>query len=273
MVNNNEINKYIIYLRNTKQMTETTIKNYVYDLQIYQSYLIEHRNSDLKNAEENDIYAFLRYLSNEKRYTNTALARKVASINSFYCFLIENNNLRLNPIKDIKITTYKKTKNKYLNMDDIKKLLNGISGNHKCRDQLILLLIIKNGMKLSEVVNIKMTDIFSNYIISNNKTFYLDTETQKGLNEYILIRKKLQLENIKHLFISQKNNKISARTIQQIVSKHLKHAGLGNKGISTNILRHSIEHYQNEVIKRETPNILLNETLTECSGDEDRDYE
>jgi integrase/recombinase XerC len=273
MDNNNEINKYIIYLRNTKQMTETTIKNYVYDLQIFQLYLIEHRSSELKNAEENDIYAFLRYLSNEKRYTNSALARKVSSINSFYCFLIENNNIFLNPVECIKIRTYKKTKNKYLNIADIKKLINSVCGNHKSRDQLILLLIIKNSMKLSEVVNIKMTDIFSNYIISNNKTFYLDAETQNGLNEYVLIRKKLQLENIEYLFISQKNNKISARTIQQIVSKHLKNAGLGNRGISTNILRHSIENYQKEIIKRDTPNILLNETLTECWDNEDSNYE
>ena len=106
-------------------------------------------------------------------------------------------------------------------------------------------------MRLSELVGININDIdFEecklNVIGKGNKerTIYLNKACMKALSEYLPIRNSI---NVKHdnkysekaLFLSERRERISNRTVQYIVDKELMHAGLDTGKYSVHKLRHT----------------------------------
>lgn len=140
---------------------------------------------------------------------------------------------------------------KYLTLDDSKKLL-AIAGNednrNSARDYAITTLFLNCGMRLSELVNINIKDIkFDDckmtVIGKGNKerTIYLNNACMRAITEYLEIRPK---ESIKYdskdaLFLSERRERISNRTVQYIVKNELRKAGLDTNKYSVHKLRHT----------------------------------
>ena len=106
-------------------------------------------------------------------------------------------------------------------------------------------------MRLSELVGINLKDIdFNEYKLNvigkgnKERTIYLNKACIKALNNYLVVRPK---EGIKHdkkqsekaLFLSERRERISNRTVQHIVSKELEQAGLDTRKYSVHKLRHT----------------------------------
>ena len=106
-------------------------------------------------------------------------------------------------------------------------------------------------MRLSELVGINLKDIdFNEYKLNvigkgnKERTIYLNKACVKALNNYLVVRPK---EGIKHdkkqsekaLFLSERRERISNRTVQHIVSKELEQAGLDTRKYSVHKLRHT----------------------------------
>ncbi len=116
------------------------------------------------------------------------------------------------------------------------------------RDYAIITLFLNCGMRLSELVNINIKDItFSesklNVIGKGNKerTIYLNNACVSAINKYLTVRPK---EGIKYdskdaLFLSERRERISNRTVQLIVKKELLKAGLDINKYSVHKLRHT----------------------------------
>ena len=143
---------------------------------------------------------------------------------------------------------------KYLNLEESKKLLNVTANKdnrNSERDYAIITLFLNCGMRLSELVGINIQDIdFSeskmNVIGKGNKerTIYLNKACIKALKDYLDVRPKEgvkvdKLNSHKALFLSERKERISKRTVQYIVDKELKVAGLDTSKYSTHKLRHT----------------------------------
>ena len=130
---------------------------------------------------------------------------------------------------------------KYLSLDDSKKLLNVAENednrNYK-RDYAITTLFLNCGMRLSELVGININDIDFNeckmtVIGKGNKerTIYLNKSCMVAISSYLNSRPPSNM--VKHdsknsdkaLFLSEQKQRISNRTVQNIITKELKHAG------------------------------------------------
>ena len=103
-------------------------------------------------------------------------------------------------------------------------------------------------MRLSELVNINITDIdFSEskmtVIGKGNKerTIYLNKACMKAIKDYLSIRPHDRVKNDSRdaLFLSERKERISNRSVQDIVKKELQKAGLDTKKYSTHKLRHT----------------------------------
>ena len=143
---------------------------------------------------------------------------------------------------------------KYLNLEDSKKLLeaadNEDNRNHE-RDYAILTIFLNCGLRLSELVGINIQDIdFSEnkmtVIGKGNKerTIYLNRACIKAIGEYMAVRKKIgvkpdKLHSDKALFLSERKERISRRTVQHIVYTKLSAAGLDTSKFSAHKLRHT----------------------------------
>ena len=210
----------------------------------------------LKKITLDDIHAYISHLAIYNRSKATTRARKVSTIRIFFKYLSQKANiLEINPAQNLETPKLEKRMPKYLSLEDSKKLLNVAENednrNYK-RDYAITTLFLNCGMRLSELVGININDIdFSEckmtVIGKGNKerTIYLNKSCMVALNDYLSSRPASNM--VKHdsknsdkaLFLSEQKQRISNRTVQNIISKELKQAGLDTKNLSVHKLRHT----------------------------------
>ena len=269
------INAFLDYSTTILNKSPNSIKEYNYDLAMFFKFIKLHfhltKETDLKNItisnltmdtvkkiKIDDIHAFLGYLSTEYHSKSATRARKISTIRIFFNYLCQDASSKFlldqNPALNLKTPKKDKRLPKYLSLDDSKKLLEAASDedNRNCeRDFAITTLFLNCGMRLSELVGINSKDIdFNecklNVIGKGNKerTIYLNNACMKALADYLKVR---PTEGVKHdkkhsekaLFLSERRERISNRTVQYVVSKELTKAGLDTNKYSVHKLRHT----------------------------------
>ena len=211
--------------------------------------------STIKQIKLDDIHAFLSYLTNTYHSKAATRARKASSIRVFFNYLSQKANLiEFNPAQNLETPKLDKRLPKYLSLEDSKRLLNvaGSDDNrNKKRDYAIITLFLNCGMRLSELIGINIKDInFSEcqmtVIGKGNKerTIYLNKACMTAINNYLAVRPvegiKTDKANSKNaLFLSERKERISRRTVQYIVDKELRVAGLDTSKYSVHKLRHT----------------------------------
>ena len=276
MINHEEnpdyLNSFLDYTITILNKSPNTVKEYNYDLAMFLKYIkirfnmtkeedfsnIEIKDITLdtiKKIKLDDIHAFLSYLTNTYHSKATTRARKVSSIRVFFNYLSAKANLiEINPAQNLETPKLDNRLPKYLSLEDSQKLLNVTSNednrNYK-RDYAIITLFLNCGMRLSELVGININDIdFSDckmtVIGKGNKErdVYLNKACMRAIKEYIDVRPKDGIKTDKKnskqaLFLSERKERISNRTVQYIVEKELLSAGLDTKKYSVHKLRHT----------------------------------
>ena len=183
-------------------------------------------------------------------------ARKISTIRIFFSYLSQKANLiDFNPAQNLETPKLDKRLPKYLSLDDSKKLLTVAetddSDKNKERDYAIITLFLNCGLRLSELIGINIQDIdFNEYKMNvigkgnKERTIYLNKACIDAINNYISVRPKDGIKcdsktSNKALFLSKRRERISNRTVQYIVEKELKKAGLDTSKYSTHKLRHT----------------------------------
>lgn len=143
---------------------------------------------------------------------------------------------------------------KYLSFDDSKKLLEVTADENdenKERDYAIITLFLNCGLRLSELVGINISNIdFSENRLTvigkgnKERTIYLNNACVNAIKDYISVRPTEGVKNDskasnKALFLSNRKERISNRTVQYIVDRELTKAGLDTSKYSTHKLRHT----------------------------------
>ena len=266
------LNSFLDYSTTMLNKSPNSIKEYNYDLAMFLKFIKIHfgltKETDfskisikdvsldtIKKIELNDIHSFIGYLAREHNSKPATRARKVSTIRIFFKYLSQKANLiDKNPAQDLETPKLNKRLPKYLNLEDSKKLLeaadNEDNRNHE-RDYAILTIFLNCGLRLSELVGINIQDIdFSEnkmtVIGKGNKerTIYLNKACIKAIGEYMAVRKKIgvkpdKLHSDKALFLSERKERISRRTVQHIVYTKLSAAGLDTSKFSAHKLRHT----------------------------------
>ena len=266
------LNSFLNYSESILNKSPNSVKEYNYDLNMFLKFIKIHfklTNEDdfskieikdisidtIKKIKLDDIHTFLSYMTREQRSKAATRARKVSTIRIFFAYLNEKAELiDTNPALHLETPKQDKRLPKYLSLDDSKKLLDAASNEdnrNSARDTAIITLFLNCGMRLSELVGINLKDIdFNEYKLNvigkgnKERTIYLNKACVKALNNYLVVRPK---EGIKHdkkqsekaLFLSERRERISNRTVQHIVSKELEQAGLDTRKYSVHKLRHT----------------------------------
>lgn len=268
-MNPDYLNAFLDYTITILNKSPNTIKEYNYDLATFLKFIKLHygltKEEDfskiiIKDIDINtirkitleDIHAFISYLATDLRSKPTTRARKISSIRVFFKYLSNKANLiEVNPAQNLETPKLGKRMPKYLSLEDSKKLLEIASDedNRNCeRDYAITTLFLNCGMRLSELVNINIKDInFSeckmNVIGKGNKerTIYLNKACMKSIGDYLSIRPKeaVKFNSRDALFLSERRERISNRTVQYIIKKELQKAGLDITKYSVHKLRHT----------------------------------
>ena len=269
------LNAFLDYSTTILNKSPNSIKEYNYDLSMFLKFIKIHFNltketdfkeikindldiNTIKKLKIDDIHAFLSYLTTEYQSKPATRARKISTIRIFFNYLCQDASSKFlldhNPALNLKTPKKDKRLPKYLSLDDSKKLLDAASDedNRNCeRDFAITTLFLNCGMRLSELVGININDIdFEecklNVIGKGNKerTIYLNKACMRALSDYLQVR---PTQGIKHdkkfseksLFLSERHERISNRTVQYIINKELQKAGLDSRKYSVHKLRHT----------------------------------
>ena len=262
------LNDFLDYMITIQNKSPNTVKEYNYDLATFLKYIKIHfrltdekdlqkvKYSDLsietiKKIKLEDLHSFLGYLTKNYNSKATTRSRKVSSLRVFFNYLTQKNLIEINPTQNLETPKIGKRLPKYLSLDDSRKLLDVASNEdnrNNERDYAITTLFLNCGMRLAELCGINLTDINfdecqMNVIGKGNKerTIYLNKACVHAINEYISVRPKdnLTADGKNALFLSERRQRISRRTVQDIIYKELKQAGLDTSKYSVHKLRHT----------------------------------
>ena len=243
----NYILKFIEEIKYEKNYSDLTVNGYLKDLDLFLEFLNENNIKNYNNIEYSDIRLFINYLY-ENKYNSKTISRYISSLRSFFKYLKNNNIIKNNPMTLISNPKLEKKLPKYLNYSDIEKLLTAYDINNYLgiRNSLILEMLYSTGIRVGEIVNIELTNvsIIDKTIMIRGKgnkerLVYFGSRCLELLNLYLKNSyNKLNVNNLKYLFLSKTGKKISDREIRKIVDDAAIIAGIDMK-ISPHVLRHT----------------------------------
>jgi site-specific recombinase XerD len=263
------INSFLDYSITILNKSPNSVKEYNYDLAMFFKYMkihfkmtdetdfdkIEINDFDVDHLRQitlNDIHAFVSYLATNNHSSSATRARKISTIRVFFKYLSQKTDIiEINPAQNLETPKIEKRMPKYLSLDDSRKLLSTASdekNRNSERDFAIITLFLNCGMRLSELVGINIKDIvFSECKLTvigkgnKERTIYLNKACMNAINSYLQVRPKegIDYKSKDALFLSERRERISNRTVQYIVKTELNKAGLDITKYSVHKLRHT----------------------------------
>lgn len=263
------VNSFLDYTITILNKSPNTVKEYNYDIANFLKYIKKQfkltDEADLKEIKINDmdisilkkitlqdIHGYISYMAIDLKSSPATRARKISAIRVFFKYLTSKAKIiDVNPAQDLETPKLGKRMPRYLSLEESKKLLNvsqDDTDRNSIRDHAIITLFLNCGMRLSELVGINISNIdFSEsrmtVIGKGNKerTIYLNKACMNALKDYLSIRPRDKVKNDSRdaLFLSERKERISNRTVQNIVKNELARAGLDTTKYSVHKLRHT----------------------------------
>ncbi len=249
------VDDYLDYLCYEKNYSKHTIINYSDDIVEYLDY-VDSENLDFKNIEYSDIRFYLMYLKDTKKDNNSSIDRKLSAIRGFYKYLANNKVVKNNVFSLVNGPKKGKKLPRFFEYNELEELFNAcdLSTPLGQRDRLLLEMLYATGVRVSELVNIKVSDIDEgahNILIlgKGNKERYvtygdycseiLDLYLSDG---YL----KLNINKSPYLFLNNNGGNLTDRGVRYILDRIIKHTSI-QKNISPHMIRHSFAtHLLNE---------------------------
>lgn len=154
------ITSFLYYLEHIKGASINTVQSYERDLKYLEIYLNNKRQVKIDQLKEPDIEAYLDDLKLNHKSAAT-ISRTLAAIRAFYQYLVKEDKLNENPAKKIALPKIEKKAPRILSQDQIVCLLD--QPNRKdtkgIRDRAMLELLYATGIRVSELISLKVTDI------------------------------------------------------------------------------------------------------------------
>ena len=244
---NKLLDEFNDYLRYQKNYSQYTVNNYIKDLEEY-SVFIDENNFSYNNIDYDKCVKYLNYL-NDKNLSKTSISRKLSSLRTFYKFLVLNNHVQINPFLLVSSPKKEKKLPKFINYNNLEEIFNIPDLNTKDgqRQRVILEVLYGCGIRVSELVNIKIKDIdFS------NKTILIFGKGRKermvSFGEYANDIIKMYINDARgkllsgtesdYLIVGDKKDKLTTRRIEQIIDDIIKKTSI-KLNITPHMFRHS----------------------------------
>ena len=237
-------NKFIIYLSSEKRFSEHTVKSYTTDLKQFTTFLADEFQitDDIDEVRFQIIRTWIASLL-EKGVNPRSVNRKISTLKSYFKFLIREGVIVENPMMKVVAPKSKKRLPVFIEEYQIESLLNEVQfegGFIGERNKLIIELFYVTGIRLSELINIKISDIdFQNQLIkvlgkrNKERLIPLSSSVLVGLSNFIEKNQQNQF-----LFTNLDGKKLYTKLVYRLVNKCIGEISSVNKK-SPHILRHT----------------------------------
>jgi integrase/recombinase XerC len=249
------VQRFFRHLEEEKGASPHTVRNYGIDLNSFLDYLQE-AGCGLKEANALILRAYLSHLYNKN--AKVSISRRLSAIRSFFRFLHREGILDRDESVDVPLPKTEKKLPAYLSQAEAERLLAApeASSPDGLRDRAILELLYSTGLRVSELVGLNLDSLVSSQengggtirVIGKGKKERLvvfgataaDAVAAylEGRSEFFLKGEKSQAEEEQALFLNQRGGRLTARSVERIVSAHALRAGLSSE-VTPHTLRHS----------------------------------
>lgn len=200
----------------------------------------------ITSVTKTDMIEYLSYLASLGR-SGVTRARKLASLREFFAFLHERELIPSSPAASVAIPKKERKTQTYLRPEEYARLLS-TAGSHP-RDFAILQLFLQTGIRVSELVQLTLTDVdLVNKVIkvsgkgSKERTIPLEKKAVLALKNYLSVRPQ-SLDQ--HFFLNYTGTGLSRRGAEKIIEKYRRLSGI-TKRFSCHSLRHTFGSYKAE---------------------------
>lgn len=238
--------EFIEYLKIVKNYSDNTIRNYEIDLDEYKVFL-DHKGITDYDVDYKIVREYVEYL-NKLKYKTTTISRRISALRSFYKFLYKKKKVHSNPMTLISNPKKEKILPKFLYVNEIEELLGEPDDTVQgIRDHAIMEILYSTGIRVSELVNIKIGDIdFSNRTIrilgkgSKERIVIYGHVCANVLDNYLNNSRELIKNSglTDYLILNLNGKKLTDRSVRDIINKYMSKTSI-QKHISPHTLRHT----------------------------------
>lgn len=251
---NDNLQNYITYLNDKKGLSDNTVISVRRDInKLFQFYATQgitdetKVNSAILNAYQNKLV--------EEKLSTATIARLLSSVRGFYKYLLETHVIDELPTNTLKAERVVLTPPTVLTVEEIDRLIKAASGKGKkyLRDRAMLEILYATGIKVSELVNLKLSDVNINmgYLTCRDnvkeRLVPFGKTAAKALKEYLEKSRPLvaKADECDDLFLSNQGSAMSRQGFWKLIKKYGEMAGI-EKEITPHTIRHSFASHMIE---------------------------
>jgi len=238
----NEI-KYnkLIFLENRNHLSPYSLRNQRQDIETFISFLYLNKEELLTI---DIIRKFISVLRSNR--SQSSVRRIISNLKMYFDYLTDNKIISKNLFTEISTPKIEKKLPSVATLEEIDLMIEKVDSKSKLgkRDKAIIELIYSAGLRVSEVNNLNLADVdlsMNQAVIfgkgSKYRSVIFSQSTSNILKEYLNIRESYDAKE-KSFFLSNSGKRLSIRSVQHIIKKYIKIAGLNPK-YHTHTLRHS----------------------------------
>ena len=237
------LRSFFDYLYIEKGLSQNTVQAYETDILSFLNWLTKTPNVNYLNLKEDNINNYIAYLFKSK-LKSSSVNRKISSLKSLYLYLIKKNILKNSPISEVITPKKEKYLPSSMSEDEVDRLLKSPDTSNKIekRDKAMIEMLYATGMRISELVNLKLTDVDLQRCVAKvfgkgkkERLIPFGEAALEALSDYISDRDK---SVSKEIFLSNRGKKLSRVAFWQRIKIYLIRENLKNS-ISPHTLRHA----------------------------------
>lgn len=239
------VQQFLGYLESERRYSPATVTGYQRSLLQQAKLLVEMEIADWKDASLDDLRRVAMRLNREK-LSASSIANKLSALRSFYQYLLEQGQIDVNPARSLSAPKQKRPLPKNLDVDTLNQLLN-IDDDTPLgrRDAAIMELFYASGLRLAELCSLDIKDIDMRRrelkVLGKGRKQRLvpfGHKAQEALKAWLKVRGQLCPPQEKALFVSKRQTRMTARSVQQRLNVWAQRQQLGNH-VHPHKLRHS----------------------------------
>ncbi|MBW2633150.1 MAG: tyrosine-type recombinase/integrase [Deltaproteobacteria bacterium] len=263
------LKRYLLrkFRNNCKQ---NTIRNAHISIVKFLKFIQSHNQHELESVKRSSIETFVEYEQDRGMAAGTLCTRLIC-LYAFIRFLVDDGVLDRELLKRKIIIKQPKRLPKSIEPDDEDRILTQIDN---VRDNALIRLLLRTGMRISELLNTQMEDIslegqviriYESDKTSIGRVVYFSNDAAEALYHWLMKRDYWK----KYLFHNRRDQAISYTAAWSIFKKYVDKAGLSHKGITLHCLRHT---YATNLLNAGIPIEVLRDLLGHQNLEHTRRY-
>lgn len=243
------LNEYLSVLKLEKNLAENTVASYRNDIINLIQFLQNYNINDPQQIKYTHLADFFKFL-NEAGLTSSSASRYHSSLKGFFSYLYQNGYITNNPVEKIPSPKLSKKLPSVLTINEVDAILSqpDVTSKTGLRDKALLELFYACGIRVSELINLKISGLFFKEEIirvfgkgSKERLVPIGSSAINWVTEYLnqsrpRLAKKSKSEN--YVFLNIRGTKLSRMGIWKIVDRYAKEAKI-DKEVHPHTFRHS----------------------------------